>query len=329
MNKVNNNIFVIGNGFDLDLGMKTKYSDFAQSSYWPISDSPVNQGPLYHYLYEYKENLENIEKINWFDLEKALLVYATANERFTYEDKEVEQDQQCFQKLESQFSEYLKVVQSKLSHKDLNTVSVNVLNSIRGNGYFKYIYSFNYTDFTALSKHYVNYVPENIVNIHGSLADDSIILGINDKVKVPKPYRFLFKSRSKFYSSNNLMEDLLNADECVFFGMSFGSIDSIYFENFFNNIINNAKDDKTAKKKNITIFTYNEESSISIMDNLDDMGIKMTELYANANLLFITTQNIEEPLNKNKFEEFKKRIDDNHKIILEANKPRGIHVINR
>lgn len=306
-----NNIFVIGNGFDLDLGMKTKYSDFANSSYWPISDTPVNQGPLYRYLYEYHKKLNDIEKINWFDLEGVLLTYATM--RTTYEDKDVEKDQQCFKKLESRFSEYLKDAQSKLNHKDQNLVSVNVLNSIRDNGYFKNIYSFNYTDFTILSKNYVSFVPENIVNIHGSLAGDSIILGINDKVKVSRPYRFLFKSRSKFYHSNNLVEDLLNADECVFFGMSFGSIDSIYFEHFFNTVINNAKNDKTAKKKNITIFTYNEESRVSIMDNLYDMGISMTDLYASANFSLIKTQNMEESSNKENFDEFRRRLHNNIK----------------
>ena len=27
-------VFIIGNGFDLDLGWKTRYSDFASSKYW-------------------------------------------------------------------------------------------------------------------------------------------------------------------------------------------------------------------------------------------------------------------------------------------------------
>lgn len=123
----------------------------------------------------------------------------------------------------------------------------------------------------------------------------------------------MFKSRSKFYHSNNLVEDLLNADECVFFGMSFGSIDSIYFEHFFNTVINNAKNDKTAKNKNITIFTYNEESRVSIMDNLYDMGISMTDLYASANFSFIKTQNMEESSNKENFNEFRRRLHNNSK----------------
>ncbi len=31
-------VFIIGNGFDLDLGWKTRYSDFASSKFW-IGDS--------------------------------------------------------------------------------------------------------------------------------------------------------------------------------------------------------------------------------------------------------------------------------------------------
>ena len=45
---------VIGNGFDLDLGMNTRYSDFAKSEYWPkdVSSSSFN---LKQYLNERKE----------------------------------------------------------------------------------------------------------------------------------------------------------------------------------------------------------------------------------------------------------------------------------
>ena len=121
INSANNNIFVIGNGFDLDLGMMTKYSDFAQSSYWPFSDSPVDQGQLYSYLYQYKQNLvEDIEKINWFDLEEALLNFATQPERYTYSEESVKQDKICFLNLKSQFSEYLKDAQSKLENNKTN-----------------------------------------------------------------------------------------------------------------------------------------------------------------------------------------------------------------
>lgn len=32
------NVLIIGNGFDLDLGLPTRYSDFAKSEYWPKLD---------------------------------------------------------------------------------------------------------------------------------------------------------------------------------------------------------------------------------------------------------------------------------------------------
>lgn len=30
---------VIGNGFDLDVGLKTRYIDFAESKWWPFKDA--------------------------------------------------------------------------------------------------------------------------------------------------------------------------------------------------------------------------------------------------------------------------------------------------
>lgn len=34
-NKIPNRLFVIGNGFDLNIGRNTRYSDFAKSEFWP------------------------------------------------------------------------------------------------------------------------------------------------------------------------------------------------------------------------------------------------------------------------------------------------------
>ena len=33
--KVPNRLLILGNGFDLNLGRKTRYTDFANSSFWP------------------------------------------------------------------------------------------------------------------------------------------------------------------------------------------------------------------------------------------------------------------------------------------------------
>ena len=85
---MSNNIFIIGNGFDLDLGLHTKFSDFANSTFWPIAkkkDKPQELPPrtargsfmamlplpqntlLEHYLEDKRD------KESWFDLEGYLL----------------------------------------------------------------------------------------------------------------------------------------------------------------------------------------------------------------------------------------------------------------
>ena len=83
------NVFIIGNGFDLDLGLPTKYSDFAKSEYWPIApkkmilnDNVQSNSGVFRInatvdapkLEEAIETARSRE--TWFDLEKELLEYA-------------------------------------------------------------------------------------------------------------------------------------------------------------------------------------------------------------------------------------------------------------
>ena len=64
-NNISNSILIIGNGFDLDLGRNTRYSDFAKSDFWPKN--------LKSQLYRYLSQKSQIEK--WFDLEGELANY--------------------------------------------------------------------------------------------------------------------------------------------------------------------------------------------------------------------------------------------------------------
>ena len=91
---MSNNIFIIGNGFDLDLGLPTRFSDFANSTFWPIAKKkdkpqelptrtargsfmamlPLHQNTLLEHYLEDKRDKES-----WFDLEGYLLDYASPN----------------------------------------------------------------------------------------------------------------------------------------------------------------------------------------------------------------------------------------------------------
>ena len=43
-----NKTLILGNGFDLDLGLHTTYADFAASKFWPLED--INAGIFWHML---------------------------------------------------------------------------------------------------------------------------------------------------------------------------------------------------------------------------------------------------------------------------------------
>jgi hypothetical protein len=41
-------VLILGNGFDLDLGFKTKYKDFLESKYFPSSEDSIHGGLIEH-----------------------------------------------------------------------------------------------------------------------------------------------------------------------------------------------------------------------------------------------------------------------------------------
>lgn len=62
-------VFILGNGFDLDLGLKTSYKDFWESEFCP-KDYPA---PLIAHLNQRWP--DNLEAVKWYDLENELLNY--------------------------------------------------------------------------------------------------------------------------------------------------------------------------------------------------------------------------------------------------------------
>ena len=62
-------VLILGNGFDLDLGLKTLYKDFWESDFCP-KDYPA---PLIYHLNQ-RWN-DNLEAVKWYDLENELLKY--------------------------------------------------------------------------------------------------------------------------------------------------------------------------------------------------------------------------------------------------------------
>lgn len=281
-------ILVIGNGFDLDIGLKSSYSDFWKCELWTNEKKKCLE----------KYFITSIERYrithNWFDLETAIREGAAAMNNRLRADFNNENYQQSFLLLKSSLKQYISNEQDVFRPKS-DSVAEKVLKSVEENGAFKRIYTFNYTDLTVISNRLgVMDIPYT-EHVHGSLKhNDDIILGIETEEfkTIPKQLTFLVKSNSPYYKYNNLLSDLIEADEVVFFGHSINGMDFPYFKGFFSKLM--LLEDKELEKRCITIITYDSSSSLQIKDNLRNNGIDVLELYNHVKLDFIQTKDIYE-----------------------------------
>lgn len=286
------NTLFIGNGFDLSIGMKTRYSDFAQSKFWPKDEA----SPLAQYLNKAKK------ESNWFDIEALLDKYA---KEVKFEEGSAEQiaDKKYFEQLRKALAEFLYKAERnyKRSHWSL---ADKLLKAVSVNGHFDCIYTFNYT---CLEQYAIsNKMPllkDSVVHLHGSLLDNSIILGVSDE-NVPNGYEFLIKSWKPSYHSNDVSGRLKESDLIVFYGLSFGAIDFIYFKDFFEAVINQRYID--ANRKRIVVFTNNEQSMYDIYKNLRAIGISINKLKAYSDfIVFNNDSRQDSPIPDKFFEQLK------------------------
>lgn len=280
-------LLILGNGFDLDLGRKTRYSDFAQSSFWPTE--------LHSQLYQYLSKKSQIEK--WFDLESELANYVAKLEHALLPHQkasasaDASKDATDFQKIVEAMISYLQDAQKQPINQESWAAKIFAL-ACKDSAFDK-IYSFNYTGLGEVAS--VLNLPEipKVEYVHGCLSDSSAILGINDSVStIGGAYDFMRKSFNSHYMSHPVSYDLKGADEVVFFGHSLGDNDYHYFQSFFRHQCE--EDMELDGKRAITIFTYNENSRMEIMRTLHKMNDGRTSLlFQNNELNIFCTSDIE------------------------------------
>ena len=278
-NSVPNRLLILGNGFDLCLGRDTRYSDFVNSSFWPEN--------LKSELFSYLEEKANLER--WFDLESELARYIQTVRKessayVTTRPGRAKQDRADFKEIVEALIAYLKNVERKDVNRD--SIAAQVFRLACWNSAFSKIYSFNYTDLYKLSEK-LNLAGVPIVEyVHGCLADDSAILGINDTEDTLEGlYDFMRKSFNPHYSSHPVSYDLKTADEVVFFGHSLGDNDYHYFQSFFRHQCE--ENLAPEEKRTITIFTKDENGRMNIMRTLHKMNDGKTSLLFQNNILNI------------------------------------------
>lgn len=299
-------ILIIGNGFDIDLGLRTRYSDFAKSNIWE---------KLMRNTYGFDQDLlaalrKAKEKEAWFDIEKTMNEYVRAIRPESLTTDLVDKDKKNFIEVTKALDKYLKNEQ-KSRTLESNHYAAQVLRLIADVGGFEY-YTFNYTSLGDIATSCgIKIDTSRITHVHGSLENDSIILGVltDPANQLHEQYSFMYKDNSRFYMSNNMYEDFDKADDIIFFGHSINGMDFPYFKDFF---IKQSGMGGEYKSKHITIFTYDDDSNQQIRNSIRNAQVDLTQLFRRNNISIIQTKQMyyDDRNELQKFEVFTERLND-------------------
>lgn len=271
-------IIILGNGFDLNLGLKTSYKQFMNSNYF---DKLVRKKKSYLI----NRIFNNYMLQNWIDLEEELKNFAIEHSNRYKSVIDVKHE---FIGLTESLNDYLLNI-------NYNDVVEDTIAGIFLKAIYQYqedfdIYTFNYTNLNNILKLFKIKGSIHYTHVHGSVDDHSIILGFEDDVDISDDYCYMIKTFHAGYSSHNIRYALDEASEVIFFGHSLGSTDYHYFSQFFLK-----KSDINLKKEDaikLTIITANEDSKIEILKQLRRMNNRQTNiLYDQNDINFICCNN--------------------------------------
>ncbi|MCZ8371887.1 AbiH family protein [Phocaeicola sp. KGMB11183] len=286
-------LFILGNGFDLDLNLKTSYNDFLSSKYFLdhcvkfINEPSISEPNVEINIFNFLQKQKNIR--GWIDVEKELAFLASrkVREKFASLKEEgvlasvSEREKQTFQQLRISLCDYLKSI--NYHSIKIDSYGLKILKILNNKDSNSEIITFNYTDINKLAPIIgdsniaipIKYMHGNLESRESQFDDTSIILGFQDDIEIDDSYCFMIKSHSPYYTSHNLKSKLDQADEVIFFGHSLGSTDYPYFEDFFRKQCAVKPDNEKIK---VRIFTYDEESRQSILIQLRNMNEKHTQM---------------------------------------------------
>lgn len=256
-------LFILGNGFDINLGLKTRYQDFYDFYSKSHSDNDS--------VMRLKDHIGKNTDGYWSDLELALGEY-------TKEFKCTEDFDEVIDDIRVSLSSYLKKVEN-----DFNSFSIEEKKFLHDlNNFDKYltpvdqdevrkfknkfiesnwttnIVTFNYTNIvekinknfdsdiigthrSASNNERKNLINKRILHIHG-LVDDGMVLGVNDLSQVANTKlhenidveESIVKSKCNEangeYATLNFFKKIEQADIICAFGLSFGDSDKIWWE---------------------------------------------------------------------------------------------------
>ena len=275
---MSNNVIILGNGFDLDLGLNTSFKSFCESIYFRclpdilfIKDLRTNnwsdvEGCLRKHLIEYskKTNEELAESINllWQGIEYKWGIFLP--EQIELEHVTIKKDSCAYT--------FLGDSNIKAQWLSFNYTHPRYLCGLSGEEPICIHNDCVEREFAKEHK-LAFYVPRNlIIGVDSSMPNN--VLTNHYLSPIVK------KKNSSYNGSIDLPSLFSKANRIVFFGHSLGITDSDYFKQFFLRCIDNTYSGKT-----IFIVTLNENSLNNIKKNLYSYDIDYDKLHTSSNEL--------------------------------------------
>lgn len=258
--------FILGNGFDVQLGLKTRYSDFLTEYIQPKVSDDENIEAFKTYL------REHINRELWSDAEKAMGEYLGC-----FSSSDIDKYTTRIYDFETELIKYLETQQSKCTYENAAKIKAvftdflfnsfdDVLNrrkgdlsvkSVKGTNTYRFI-TFNYTDLlekilsccytgnkVIQTRQVQGYNHQDTVgaihHVHGTL-DSQIIMGVNDEsqlnlsngVALTNMLRWLLIKPQINRDSQNewdrpALQVLSDSDIIAIYGVSYGETDRLWW----------------------------------------------------------------------------------------------------
>ena len=296
--------FVVGNGFDLDLGLLTKYSDFANTKNKEWNDFLYMTGTILKEMYpiEYVEHMQNARIYeNWFDIEEEILKFA--NRCTNLRQGQIGLIKQQHDMLVQCLRQYIyrQTISTKIKVESLANVLIHKLSET---SHPVGIFTYNYTNCIELcgceKRDFFNLHP-----IHGMLSADDIVLGCriyNDSTK-NEQLEFLYKPIIDI-TKERIEQNLTQATETIIFGHSLNKIDACYFKDFFRDIERGGQN-----CKHLTIICKDAKSEETIKWNIQDY-VNLAKVERNVDIKYLYTDlwNMKDPVTLQIYNELFHRI---------------------
>jgi len=202
---------IIGNGFDLDLGLPSRYSDFMNSQEF----KKIYEGSRLSFRKEENSLLDYLLKLsfesNWFDMEAAIHDFVAMEH--TYTQVELDLVKSEFRQLRKALCNYLTRVSSSFK-ADENRLAFKFMVGMKQCPLNHTSIIFNYTNPALLTKP-IPIVPQStgwFTYVHGSLRDNDIVLGcdIQPNEQVNRQLSFMYKY-NMLKNANHVARNLLEA----------------------------------------------------------------------------------------------------------------------